>query len=200
MNADASGDDPILEIVVELLESEGYDAVQLREVARRARVSLATIYKRHGTRDELILAALQKWMADNRFAAAASVSPAPEESLGDGLQHFFRALFEPWEKHPAMLEAFYRVRSSPAGQRLFVQGLDAVGAAGLRMFADVDRQFVADVDATMSSLVYGLLGRFVAREIEITDIVPTLERTVHWMALGHEAAGTAPPRRRRSRR
>jgi AcrR family transcriptional regulator len=35
--------DRILDIVVELLETEGYDAVQLREVARRARTSLATI-------------------------------------------------------------------------------------------------------------------------------------------------------------
>ena len=54
--------DRILDIVAELLETEGYDAVQLREVARRARTSLATIYKRYSTRDELILAALQSWM------------------------------------------------------------------------------------------------------------------------------------------
>ena len=52
-NAEAGhSDDRILDIVVEILETEGYDAVQLREVARRARASLATIYKRYPTRDE----------------------------------------------------------------------------------------------------------------------------------------------------
>ena len=61
------GQDRILGIVVDLLETEGYDAVQLREVARRARTSLATIYKRYGTRDELILAALISWMEENRY-------------------------------------------------------------------------------------------------------------------------------------
>jgi AcrR family transcriptional regulator len=35
----------VVQVVVELLESEGYDAVQVRTVARRARVSLATMYK-----------------------------------------------------------------------------------------------------------------------------------------------------------
>jgi AcrR family transcriptional regulator len=35
--------DRILDIVVDLLETEGYDAVQLREVARRARTSLAAM-------------------------------------------------------------------------------------------------------------------------------------------------------------
>ncbi len=38
----AEVDDRLLAVVVEILETEGYDAVQLREVARRARSSLAT--------------------------------------------------------------------------------------------------------------------------------------------------------------
>lgn len=42
-----------------MLDTGGYEAVQLREVARRARVSMATIYKRYRTRDELIVAALE---------------------------------------------------------------------------------------------------------------------------------------------
>ena len=37
--------DVIVGVVQELLESGGYDGVQLREVARRARVSLSTIYR-----------------------------------------------------------------------------------------------------------------------------------------------------------
>ena len=55
----AEVDDRLLAVVVEILETEGYDAVQLREVARRARSSLATIYKRYATREDLILAALE---------------------------------------------------------------------------------------------------------------------------------------------
>ena len=44
---------------IEILETDGYDAVQQREVARRAGVSLATIYKNFSSRDELIFRALE---------------------------------------------------------------------------------------------------------------------------------------------
>lgn len=65
--------DPILGIVVDMLDTGGYEAVQLREVARRARVSMATIYKRYRTRDELIVAALEGWMDANRYARLPSL-------------------------------------------------------------------------------------------------------------------------------
>jgi TetR/AcrR family transcriptional regulator, cholesterol catabolism regulator len=99
--------DRILDIVVELLETEGYDAVQLREVARRARTSLATIYKRYGTRDELILAALNCWMEENRYSGLTKPHD-PDETLYDGLMRVLRTIFEPWERHPAMLTAYFR--------------------------------------------------------------------------------------------
>lgn len=63
--------------MVEILETEGYDAVQLREVARRARMSLATIYKRYATRDELILAALDTWMQQSRYSGIAPHAREP---------------------------------------------------------------------------------------------------------------------------
>jgi TetR/AcrR family transcriptional regulator, cholesterol catabolism regulator len=72
--------DPIIEIVVELLDTEGYEAVQLREVARRARVSLATIYKRYATRDELIVAALEWWMDTHRYAGLAASAAFKSDS------------------------------------------------------------------------------------------------------------------------
>ncbi|BBC64053.1 hypothetical protein MMRN_09490 [Mycobacterium marinum] len=57
--------------------ADDYDAVQLREVARRARTSLATIYQRYANRDELILAALEFWMDEHHYAGLAEQTPAP---------------------------------------------------------------------------------------------------------------------------
>jgi AcrR family transcriptional regulator len=56
------------DVVVDLLESEGYEAVEVRTVARRARISLATMYELFATRDELILLAVERWMQENRSA------------------------------------------------------------------------------------------------------------------------------------
>jgi AcrR family transcriptional regulator len=180
--------DRILDIVVEILETEGYDGVQLREVARRARTSLATIYKRYATRDELILAALQTWMEENRYSGLAQVSRESGESLYVGLMRLLRTIFEPWEQHPGMLKAYFRARAAPGGQKLVRRGLDIVVPAGLEVLADVDDGFIADLDTIISSLVYGLLGRFAAGEIAITEILPSLDRTVFWLTSGYEAS------------
>lgn len=179
--------DRILDIVVELLESEGYEAVQLREVARRAKTSLATIYKRYSTRDELILAALDSWMDEHRYAGLAGRDPEADDSLYEALMRMFRTIFEPWEKHPGMLMAYARARAAPGGERLVRRGLDAVVPAGMEVLSGVDAQFIADLDAVALSLVFGLTGRFAAGEIAATDILPILDRTVYWMTAGYDA-------------
>ncbi len=170
--------DPILDVVVEILETEGYDAVQLREVAKRARTSLTTIYKRYPTRDALILAALQRWMDENRYAGLASQTPEPGESVYDGLTRVFRTIFEPWERHPDMLRAYFRARSAPGGQRLVSRGLDAVIPAAMAVLAGAEPDLVEELPPIVSNLAYGLVARFAAGEIPITEILPTLDRAL----------------------
>lgn len=181
-------DDQILGIVVDILETQGYDAVQLREVARRARRSLATIYKRYANRDELILAALQTWMEENRYSGLSRQSREPDESLYAGMMRVLRTIFEPWEQHPGMLTAYFRARAAPGGQKLVRRGFDLVVPAALEVLGDVEESFIADLDTIISSLVYGLLGRFAAGEIAITEILPSLERTVFWLTSGYQAS------------
>jgi AcrR family transcriptional regulator len=178
--------DRVLDVVVDLLETEGYDAVQLREVARRARTSLATIYKRYATRDELILAALECWMEENRYAALTAQTHDADGSLYTGLMRVLRTIFEPWERHPAMLEAYFRARTAPGGQKLVRRGFDAVVPAAMAVLADVDADFIEDLDTVLSSLVHGLVGRFATGEIAITDILPALDRAVFWLTSGYQ--------------
>lgn len=173
------GQDRILDIVVQILETEGYDAVALREVARRARTSLATIYKRYPTRDALIVAALERWMDEHRFAGLATQSHDPGESVYDGLMRVFRTIFEPWERHPDMLRAYHRARSAPGGQRLVSRGLDAVLPATMAVLADADADLVEELPPIVSNLAYGLVARFTVGEIAITEILPTLDRALY---------------------
>jgi AcrR family transcriptional regulator len=184
-SADLASGDRILDIVVDMLETEGYDAVQLREVARRARTSLATIYKRYGTRDELILAALNSWMEENRYSGLTQPHET-DESLYAGLMRVLRTIFEPWERHPAMLKAYFRARTAPGGQKLVRRGFDAVVPAAMEVLADADPGFIKDVDDIVSSVVYGLMGRFASGEIDITEVVPGLDRTVHYLTTSYE--------------
>lgn len=184
--------DPIIGIVVELLDTDGYDAVQLREIARRARVSLATIYKRYGTRDELIVAALDWWMDTNRYAKLPEpeAASASGESLYAGLMHVLRTIFEPWEQHPQMLKSYFRARSGPGGERLIERGVDAVVPVARAVVAQVDQSFARDLELILTGVTYGFLSRCTQGEIEVTEIVPGLERTVFWLTKAYESSRT----------
>ncbi|MDT5019669.1 MAG: hypothetical protein QOI33_193 [Mycobacterium sp.] len=177
----------ILDTVVDILETQGYDAVQLREVARRSQTSLTTIYKRYSNRDELIAAAVQMWMDEHRFAKLAGQRHEPDESLYAGLMRMLRTIFLPWEEHPSMLTAYFRARATPGGQQLVRHGLDMAVPAFFEVLGDIEESFIADLDTVISTLVYGLLGRFTAGEIDVTDIVPILDRAVFRLTSGCEA-------------
>lgn len=186
--------DPIIEIVVDLLDTEGYEAVQLREVARRARVSLATIYKRYATRDELIVAALEWWMEANRYAGlAAPAAFTPDSSVYSNLMDMFRTIFEPWEQHPLMLRSYFRARSGPGGQRLIQRGLEAVLPVARAALAQVDSEFAQDFELILTGVIFGFLGRFTEGEIDVTEIVPGIERTVFRLTAGYEASAANSP-------
>ncbi|OBK61137.1 TetR family transcriptional regulator [Mycobacterium colombiense] len=183
--------DPILDIVVEMLDTEGYEAVQLREVARRARVSLATIYKRYRTRDELIVAALDGWMDANRYAALPSlIDDLPGESIYVDLMHVMRTIFEPWERHPLMLRSYFRARSGPGGKLLIQRGVDAVVPVAKAVLAQAEPGFAKDLELILTGVVYGFLARFAQGEIEVTEIVPGIERTVFWLTTAYEHGST----------
>jgi AcrR family transcriptional regulator len=184
--------DPIIEIVVELLDTQGYEAVQLREVAKRARVSLATIYKRYATRDELIVAALEGWMDANRYANLPS--PATDgsgESLYSDLMQVLRTIFEPWERHPTMLRSYFRARSGPGGERLIQRGVDAVVPIAKSILAQVDSSYAKDLELILTGVIFGFLGRFAQGEIEVTEIVPGIERAVYWLTAAYENRAVA---------
>jgi len=178
--------DPLIPIVVDILEAEGYDAVQLREVARRARMSLATIYRRYPTRDALIVAALRWWMDANRYATIGT-HIGTEESVYDGLMRIYRAIFEPWERHPQMLRAYVRSQAGPGGDELTRHGFEVVVPAADAVLAGCDAAFATDLGAVMSSVIYGSLARFGTGALDISEVVPTIERAVFWLCRGHQA-------------
>jgi TetR/AcrR family transcriptional regulator, cholesterol catabolism regulator len=180
--------DAVIAAVVELLETEGYEAVQLREVARRARVSMTTIYRRYPTREALIVGALRWWMDENRYAGvAASAAEQLSGSMYEDLMALFRTIFQPWEQHPRMLRAYFRAQAGPGGQDLTEHGLDVVVPVARTILHQSDPAFARDMETIMSGVIYGLLGQFADGAIAVTDILPALDRAVFWLTASHDA-------------
>lgn len=179
--------DPILDVTAELLGSKGYDALQLRDVAREARVSLSTIYKRFPSRDDLVIAAVERWMAVVVYTPELALREG--ETLPGYLIRSFGLIFEPWRKNPTMLNAFLRAAVLPGGERFGQQGAAAVGGPLAVLFPDEDPEVLDDLDAVLPSLVAGLLARFASGEIDVDEIIRVYERAVRRLTQGAAAEG-----------
>jgi AcrR family transcriptional regulator len=166
----------VLDVVVELLEERGYDSVHVRDVAKRARTSSKTIYKTYESRDDLIVSALERWMATSVYANFEM--PLPDASLRDSTLRTLRAVFEPWQEHPRMLEAWYRTFSGTDHARLAIQGVAEGRRVGDPLLEREDPAFARDLEEILTNLVIGVISRFVHGELTITEILPLLERAV----------------------
>ncbi len=181
----------ILAVVVSIIESDGTDAVQLVDVAKRARVSLSTIYKHFISRDELIIAAIESWMEANVYRSLDQNTS--DDSFFNALMRYFHHIFEPWEQHPHMAEAFMRARLGPGGGRLKLQGSAATEASMKQVIEDVNPEFAEDVLMIVGNVIYALVFRYATEDLALTEIMSTLERTLK--RLTGTTAVTAMPQR-----
>jgi AcrR family transcriptional regulator len=166
----------ILDAVVTLLEEYGYDGWQLRDVAAEARASFATIYKYFPSREILIVAAVERWMEENIYQTIEK--PSDDLPPFETLREMFRAIFEPWEQHPQMLQVYVQASTAEGGERLTTQGYEAT-ASMESVFKRFDRSFASDLLAILTNVVEGLLSRYVTGLIDVTDVLATIERTLY---------------------
>jgi TetR/AcrR family transcriptional regulator, cholesterol catabolism regulator len=178
--------DTIIGVVLDLLETDGYDAVQVRAVASRARVSLATIYKLFGTRDQLIVAAMERWMDANAYSGLTM--PEPGETPYETMVRVLRTVFEPWKRHPRMLEAYHRAMTSASGDRLVAHGLAIVKPIMEAALPEANPEYLQDVELIHGHVVRAVIARFADGEIAFVDVLPILERTLFRLTTNNELA------------
>jgi TetR/AcrR family transcriptional regulator, cholesterol catabolism regulator len=188
----------ILDAVEDLLESDGLDKWQLRDVAEIAKVSLATIYKHFPSRDDLILATIERWMDEHVYKPIRE--RAPGEPLFDALMRMFRTIFKPWEQHPMMLDAFVRASSLNGGERLFAQGVESVRPMA-KAFDGLHPSDVADLSEILTNVTFGAMSRYVVGDLPVSGILPAIERTLSWLkeppeSIAHQGEKSPQPRAR----
>ncbi len=90
-----------------------------------------------------------------------------------------------------MLRSYFRARSGPGGDRLIQRGVDAVVPIAKSILAQVDSSYAGDLELILTGVIFGFLGRFAQGEIEVTEIVPGIERAVYWLTAAYENRAVA---------
>jgi AcrR family transcriptional regulator len=100
----------IIQAAVELAERDGYDAVKLRELAERANVALATVYRRFSCKEDILAAAL-----DQQVAVASEMmrgTPIPGDTPQERLRWFFQEATDSLTQKPKLSAAMLRTVAS----------------------------------------------------------------------------------------
>jgi AcrR family transcriptional regulator len=186
----------IVDATIAIIVSDGYDAVSLGDVAKRARVSLATIYKLFPTqrakqsraRDEVIVAAVERWIDLNVHADVTP--PSADETLYAALLRMMGYAFEPWLRNPGMLVAYHRVGNGPHRLRVRSRMFDALAPVGLRALETHDARYAHDVSTILELVCDGAIGWYADGHLELDEVLPTVERAIHRITSDNSAIAT----------
>jgi AcrR family transcriptional regulator len=101
----------ILEEVLQLIAEVGADAVQMRDVAQRSGVALATVYRYFSSKDHLLAVALEDWQKRLTRRINASGGKTPAQPLPGVLDYLRRAL-RAFHRNPEMTALMLKTATS----------------------------------------------------------------------------------------
>jgi TetR/AcrR family transcriptional regulator, cholesterol catabolism regulator len=161
----------IIAAAIALLEGGEYDTIQMRDVAERAGVALATIYRYFTSKEHLYAAALLLWAAD--YPLESRTFDRTNNTDEARIRALMRRAVRAFERHPQMMRALIVLESSndPNARVLFQEfakrNVDTLMAALRGMDPDTASAVVETVNAVMvTRLRSWALGRCSIRDVD----------------------------------
>ncbi|HEX4490148.1 MAG TPA: TetR/AcrR family transcriptional regulator [Acidimicrobiia bacterium] len=146
----AACDEAILRAALDEYAERGYEALSVDAVAARAGVSKATIYRRHDSKTDLVLAAAAALVEESWQPPASDDLRTILRGVLDKLHALFgsehgraaRMLVADAQSHPELADEFHRL---VAERRAFTRDRIRAAAASGEIAANVDVDLVADL-------------------------------------------------------
>ncbi len=96
----------IVDTAITLAERDGYSAVRLRDVAATAQVALGTVYKRFGSKEEILVAALEQEI--DKLVTRVGKKAPPGDTADERIRFLFGALTRALLRRPNLARALVR--------------------------------------------------------------------------------------------
>lgn len=172
----------IIEEVIDMIATVGAEAVQMRDVAQRSGVAMATMYRYFSSKDHLLAAALEDWQKRLTRRIMAAAGPRDEDHFPAILEYLSRAL-RAFHRNPEMTALMFAMMTSanPDAQAT----LDQMNRNNIDMFDRLLEGIPADqvpsvsfgLNAALSSALAGMLTRRMSLD-EALDKVAWTARVV----------------------
>ena len=168
----------IIDAVLKLAKEGGYDAVQLREISRLADVSLRTIYKYYGSRDNLLLQALIKWRDETSSESVVNVEGT---TFVERMLSVYHHNFDTFRNSPKLFETFVRFQPELTADKLdwgrerFIEAID-------RELASFDSAFAEDFKMIVGNVLYAGFHQVAHGSTSMDEAWARIDRTVRRLA------------------
>jgi TetR/AcrR family transcriptional regulator, cholesterol catabolism regulator len=100
----------IIEEVIDLIADVGADAVQMRDVAQRSGVALATVYRYFSSKDQLLAAALVDWQ--KRLTRRIMTGTPVDRDAVTGIHDYLRRALRAFNRNPEMTALMVQMMTS----------------------------------------------------------------------------------------
>ena len=152
----------IIEEVIDLIGDVGAEAVQMRDVAQRSGVALATVYRYFSSKDHLLAAALEDWQKRLTRRILTTARPTNHDPL-TGMLDYLRRAQRAFHRNPEMTALMVQMMTSADPE--VKATIDEMNRTNVEMFNrlldDVAPQDIPNVsfgiNAALASAVTGLL-------------------------------------------
>ncbi len=156
----------IVDAAMDLLKSQDYEQIQMRDVADHARVALGTLYRYFSSKEHVYAAVLMQW-AQPVFAAAAADLPATEQQVREKM----RGIITSFERRPAFFKVCMLLQNTgDANARDLMDRFAAVAQHTLATdFATMGEQESADTAIMAWGIISTMLSASILRELPMAD-------------------------------
>jgi AcrR family transcriptional regulator len=171
----------VVQAAMKLAAEGGYDAVQMREVAERANVSLGTIYRYFNGKDDMLVSGLAGWvqLLREELDPALFDNESPAERLADVLGYAAAAA----EVSPVLMSALVTALATTDPQAIkYKRLIDAeVGKMVVQAIGDEPGIDVAGVSRVVGHVWLAAITRWVGGLAEAGSVEAELRHAVHMM-------------------
>ena len=184
----------LIDAAFELGAEGGYDAVQMRDVAVTANMSLATIYRYFSSKDHLLAAAMTEWTG--RLRGRVAQSPPRGDTAADQLVDVLERACRSMQRQPKLSAALVRALSSsdPGVSESASEVTAQIASMGDMILADLDADVRADILAVLGHVWYSSLVSWAHGRRDFDSVIGELDRATRVLVSPYENQPARRPR------
>ena len=170
----------IIEAVIELIADVGAEAVQMRDVAKRSGVALATVYRYFNSKDYLLAAALEDWQKRLTRRILASRGVRRDQDPLPGILDYLRRAQRAFYRNPNMTALMFQTTTSTDSEARAT--IDQMNRTNTEMFNRLLEGVAAE---DIPNITFGLNAALSSSIGAVLTGIMTLEESlsrVEWVA------------------